>query len=110
MSDTIVVITGASGGIGAAVAELATGQGMSAVLAARRKEALEAVAAKCGGRALPVVADVTVRANVRRIVEETLAHFGRIDVWINNAGVGITRPPSQLTDQDIDTMIQANVK
>src|SRR5690349_3115321 len=110
MSDTIVVITGASGGIGAAVAELVSQQGMSVALAARRKDALEAVAAKCGSRALPIVADVTVRADVRRIVDETLSRFGRIDVWINNAGVGITRPPSQLTDQDIDSMIQANVK
>jgi NAD(P)-dependent dehydrogenase (short-subunit alcohol dehydrogenase family) len=56
------------------------------------------------------VADVTVRANVRRIVDETVSRFGRIDVWINNAGIGITRPPSQLTDDDIDAMIQANVK
>ena len=59
---------------------------------------------------MPVVADVTQRANVHRIVDETLSRFGRIDVWINNAGIGITRPPSQLTDQDIDAMIQANVK
>ena len=110
MSDQIVVITGASGGIGATLAELVSGQGMSVVLAARRKDALEAVAAKCGGLAWPVVADVTVRANVRRVVDETLSRFGRIDVWINNAGIGITRPPSQLTDDDIDAMIQANVK
>ena len=41
---------------------------------------------------------------------QTLSQFGRIDVWINNAGIGITRPPSQLTDEDIDAMIQANVK
>jgi NADP-dependent 3-hydroxy acid dehydrogenase YdfG len=110
MSDTIVVITGASGGIGAAVAELVSREGMSVALAARRKDALEAVAAKCGGRALAIVTDVTVRENVRRIVDETLSRFGRIDVWINNAGIGITRPPSQLTDDDIDAMIQANVK
>ena len=49
-------------------------------------------------------------ADVHRIVDETLSRFRRIDVWINNAGIGITRPPSQLTDQDIDAMIQANVK
>src|SRR5262245_29111233 len=110
MSDTIVVITGASGGIGAAVAELISREGMSIALAARRQDPLEAVAARCGGRALPIVADVTVRANVRRIVDETVSRFGRIDVWINNAGIGITRPPSQLTDDDIDAMIQANVK
>ncbi len=110
MSDTIAVITGASGGIGAAVAELLSRQGMSVALAARRQEALQAVAARCGGPALPVVADVTVRANVRRVVDETLSRFGRIDVWINNAGLGITRRPSELTDEDIDAMIQANVK
>jgi len=110
MSDTIVVITGASGGIGAAAAELVSRQGMSVALAARRQEALQAVAARCGGPALPVVADVTVRANVRRVVDETLSRFGRIDVWINNAGLGITRRPSELTDEDIDAMIQANVK
>ena len=110
MTDRIVVITGASSGIGAAVAEQLSGQGMSVVLAARRKEALEAVAAKCGDRAWPVVADVSVRANVRRVVDESLSRFGRIDVWINNAGIGITCPPSQLTDGDIDAMIQANVK
>ena len=80
MADTVVVITGASSGIGAALAELLARQGMSVVLAARRKDALEAVAAKCGARSLVVVADVSVRANVRRIVDETLSRFGRLDV------------------------------
>jgi NADP-dependent 3-hydroxy acid dehydrogenase YdfG len=110
MPDTVVVITGASSGIGAALAELIARDGMSVVLAARRKDALQAVAAKCGDRSLIVVADVTVRADVRRIVDETLARFGRIDVWVNNAGVGISRPPSELTDDDIDLMMRSNVK
>jgi len=110
MTDTVVVITGASSGIGAALAELLAAQGMSVVLAARRKDALETVAAKCGARSLVVVADVSVRANVRRIVDETLSRFGRLDVWVNNAGVGITRPPSELTDEDVDSIMQSNVK
>jgi NADP-dependent 3-hydroxy acid dehydrogenase YdfG len=110
MSERIVVITGASAGIGAALAEVLAGQGASVVLAARRKEALDAVAAKCGPRSTAIVADVSVRANVRRIVEETIARAGRIDVWVNNAGIGITRLPSELTDEDVDAMIQANVK
>jgi NAD(P)-dependent dehydrogenase (short-subunit alcohol dehydrogenase family) len=57
-----------------------------------------------------VVADVTVRDQVRRVVVDTIARAGRIDVWINNAGRGITRPPSELTDEDVDDMMHVNVK
>ena len=106
----IVVVTGASSGIGAALAEALSQRGMSVVLVARRKEALDAVAARCGGRAHVVVADVTERAAVRGVVEQALARFGRVDVWVNNAGRGITRAPSELTDEDIDEMMRANVK
>jgi NADP-dependent 3-hydroxy acid dehydrogenase YdfG len=106
----IVVVTGASSGIGAALVEVLSQRGMSVVLVARRKDALDAVAARCGGRAHVVVADVTERAAVRRVVEQALARFGHIDVWVNNAGRGITRAPSELTDEDIDEMMRANVK
>jgi short-subunit dehydrogenase len=110
MSDTVVVVTGASSGIGAALAEQLAGQGMVVVLAARRQAALDAVLAKCGSRSFAIAADVSVRANVTRIVDETLSRAGRIDVWVNNAGVGISRLPSELTDEDIDLMMRANVK
>ncbi|HWW87072.1 MAG TPA: SDR family oxidoreductase [Vicinamibacterales bacterium] len=110
MSEKVVVITGASAGIGAAAGELLSKKGMSVVLVARRREALEAVAARCGGHAHPIVADVTSRSEVRRIVDETLTRFGRIDVWVNNVGQGITRNPSQLTDEDIDDVMKVNVK
>ena len=110
MDGKVVVITGASGGIGAALAELLAGGGASVVLVARREEALRAVATRCGERACPVVADMTRRADVRRVVESALARFGRIDVWVNNVGQGITRPPSQLTDEDIDEIMRVNVK
>ena len=106
----VVVITGASSGIGAALAQLLGKQGTSVVLVARRKAELEAVAAQCGANALVAVADVGVRPDVKRVVAQTLEHFGRIDVWVNNAGKGITRPPSQLTDEDIDEMMRVNVK
>ena len=106
----IVVITGASGGIGAAAAELLAARGAKVLLVARNEEKLRAVAARCGPDALTVAADVTERAEVKRIVDAALSHFGHIDVWVNNVGRGISRLPSQLTDDDIDAMIRDNVK
>jgi NADP-dependent 3-hydroxy acid dehydrogenase YdfG len=107
--DKVVVITGASSGIGAALAELLAGRGASVVLVARRERELAAVAGRCGARALVARADVTRRDEVQRVVRETLGRFGRIDVWVNNAGQGITRPPSQLIDDDIDEIMRVNV-
>jgi len=110
VKEKVVVITGASGGIGAAAAKLLASRGMSLVLVARRKKQLESVAAECGERAVAVVADVARRSEVRRVVDVALARFGHIDVWINNVGQGISRPPSELTDEDIDEVMQVNVK
>lgn len=106
----VVVITGASAGIGEATARLLAEQGMSLVLVARRQDVLEAVARECGANALAVRADVSQRSEVRRVVDAALARFGRIDVWINNVGQGISRPPSQLTDEDIDEVVRMNIK
>jgi NADP-dependent 3-hydroxy acid dehydrogenase YdfG len=105
-----VVITGASAGIGAALAELLGRHGHSVVLVGRRVDALNAAAAASGPRALAVVGDVTSRQQVAGVVEQAIARFGHIDVWINNAGQGITRMPSELTDADLDDMMRVNVK
>lgn len=110
MKDKVIVITGASSGIGAALAELMAARGGSVVLVARRRDALEAVAGRCGTGALAVPADVTRRDEVRRVVTEALDRFGHIDVWVNNVGQGITRPPSELTGTDIDEIMLVNVK
>jgi short-subunit dehydrogenase len=110
----VVVITGASAGIGAAVARKLAAEGATLVLAARREKELGEVAdetRKLGARAvLTVKADVTRRDEVARIRDEALAEFGRIDVWINNAGRGITRSVLDLTDDDVDEMIAVNIK
>lgn len=87
----VVVITGASSGIGRATALTFARQGATLVLAARRAQVLAAVAAECeqlGARALAVPTDVTDPAAVQRLVQATLAYAGRLDVWINNAGSG----------------------
>jgi short-subunit dehydrogenase len=106
----VVVITGASAGIGAGVAEIVAKRGGHPVLVARNRAALDLVAGRCDGRADVVVADVTRRADVEAVVAETLKARGRIDVWINNAGRGISRMVSQITDEDFDEMMAVNVK
>jgi len=77
---------------------------------ARNTSPLRAVAARCGKDAHVIVADMTRREDVRRVVDDTISLFGRVDVWVNNVGRGITRAPSELTDEDIDDIMRVNVK
>ena len=110
MSSRVVVITGASGGIGAAIARLSAARGDTLMLAARRQAELARVTKECGEDARFVVTDVTHRAEVEHLRDEALREFGNVDVWINNAGRGITRPVLELTDDDFDQMMAINVK
>jgi len=106
----VVVITGASGGIGAELGRQLGARGANVVLAARRKDALDAVAAQIGENALTVVTDVTKRGDVERLTKAALERFGRIDVWVNNAGRGISRSVGDLSDDDLDAMWRDNMK
>ncbi|MGZ3425662.1 MAG: SDR family oxidoreductase [Polyangia bacterium] len=106
----VVVITGASAGIGAALAEEIARRGGRVVLAARTADKLDALAARIGNGALAVPTDVTRRADVERLRDQALAVAGRLDVWVNNAGRGISKPLTLLTDEDIDAMVRDNVK
>jgi NADP-dependent 3-hydroxy acid dehydrogenase YdfG len=110
MENKVIVITGASSGIGASLAELLCGRGARVTLVARREKELREVAARCGPNALPVVADVTRRKEVEGALAASLVRFGRVDVWVNNAGQGITRLVSELSDEDFDEMMRVNVK
>src|SRR5262245_10762983 len=110
MSNKVIVITGASSGIGAALARQRARAGDTVVLAARRADKLATVAETCGDRALAVRADVTVRADVDRLRDAALETFGRVDVWINNAGRGINRGVLDLSDADLDEMFLLNAK
>jgi len=109
MNGKVIVITGASAGIGAALAEVVHERKGTPVLVARREQELAAVAAKAGN-ATAIVADVTRRSEVRRALETALGKHGHVDVWVNNVGRGISRNPSELTDEDIDQMMTVNVK
>jgi short-subunit dehydrogenase len=114
MKSKVVVITGASAGIGAALARRLAKDGAELFLAARRRAELEAVrddARKLGADGtIAITADVTKKQDVFRIRDEALAQRGRIDVWVNNAGRGITRSVLDLTDEDLDEMIDVNVR
>lgn len=110
MRDKVVVITGGSAGIGAALGEAVGMRGGRVVLVARREQELREAASRSGADAMAVVADVTRRADVERAFEAAVARFGQVDVWVNNAGRGITRLVSELSDEDLDEMILVNVK
>ncbi len=87
---SVVVITGASSGIGRATARALAERGASVVLAARSEQSLREVAEECeaaGGRALVVPTDVTDQEAVRELARQAAECFGRIDVWVNNAAV-----------------------
>jgi short-subunit dehydrogenase len=90
LKDSVIVITGASSGIGRATASAFARCGAAVVLAGRRADVLEDIATECrrvGGQALVVTADVTDDEAMRRLARVTVEHFGRLDVWINNAGI-----------------------
>ena len=110
MESKVVVITGASSGIGAATAKLLAARSDKVVLAARREARLQQVAADCGTNAKAVITDVTHRNEIMQLKDEALKAFGQVDVWINNAGRGINRPVLDLTDEEFDQMLLVNAK
>ena len=95
MKDKVIVITGASQGLGEKLAEVCYARGARVVLAARSPEPLAALAARLGDRALAVPTDVAKREDNIRLAARAIAAFGRLDAWVANAGRGISRLPSQ---------------
>jgi short-subunit dehydrogenase len=106
----VIIITGASAGIGATLARQLAARGDCLMLAARRAKELNQVARACGRDTYAYTTDVTRRADVLRLRDEALRTFDHVDVWINNAGQGITRQVLDLTDEDFDQMMAVNVK
>jgi NADP-dependent 3-hydroxy acid dehydrogenase YdfG len=109
----VVVITGASSGLGEAAARFLSAHGATVVLGARRQERIEALAntlRASGGTALAVRTDVTDAGQVKRLVDEAVRTFGRIDVMINNAGLMPNSPLDRLRIDDWNRMIDVNIK
>lgn len=113
IANKVVVITGASSGLGEATARHLGGYGAKLVLAARRTDKLRKIVDELAALeidAIAVATDVTRRGDHATLVGEALARFGKIDVWINNAGVMPLSPMSKLLVDEWDHMIDVNIK
>ena len=111
--DKIVLITGASSGIGAATARILAEAGMTVILGARRTDRLERLAAEIaasGGRTRVARLDVTDRQEMAAFAKGALNTFGRIDVLINNAGVMPLSPMASLKVDEWERMVDVNIK
>jgi NAD(P)-dependent dehydrogenase (short-subunit alcohol dehydrogenase family) len=108
LSDQVIVITGASSGIGLATAEAAAKKGAKLVLAARSDQALADIAPRLGKDVVAVPCDVSDRAQVERVAETAIAKFGRIDTWVNNAGVGMYGRLDETSDADARRLFDIN--
>ena len=113
IEDKIVVITGASSGIGESTAKLLAQQGARVVLGARRIDRIDAVVKEIsatGGKAIGFAVDVTMRAEVEALIRGTVESFGRVDVMVNNAGIMPIAPMAALKVEEWDRMIDVNIK
>lgn len=111
LADQVIVITGASSGIGLATARKAAKAGAAVVLAARNEEALRAIAEEinsAGGRAHPVAGDVGDAEDVEKIARAAIARFERIDTWVNDAGVGLYGELTETPAADHERLFRTN--
>ena len=109
IENKVVVITGASSGIGAATAKLLASKGAKVVLGARREDRLQELSQTIGDNAVYQVTDVTDRAQVKALIDLAVSKFGRVDVLYNNAG---TMPQGNLSDREYDKwqmMLNVNI-
>jgi len=110
LSGAVALVTGASGALGAHFARVLHGAGARVVLAARRTEALTALASELGEGAAAVPLDVTDAAAVSRAFDAAEAAFGPCDIIVNNAGIAVTRPVLQQTEADWDSVLEVNLR
>lgn len=115
LQDKVAVITGGNSGVGAAAAELFAKEGAKVVISARRENKLEEVATKikeAGGEVYTVACDISKVGDAENLVNKTLEKYGRIDVFVNNAGIleeGL-KPIDKMTNEDLDRVIDTNEK
>lgn len=112
LKSTVVVITGASSGIGRATALELAQKGANLVLVARREEALHGLAEECeriGGRSIAVPTDVSIEGHVYGVVQKAINRFGRLDVWVNNAAVTVAGHFEDIPMRDLRRVVEINL-
>ncbi len=105
----VLIVTGASSGIGAALAQSFSKRGVRVALASRRVERLKEVSLKCTGEVFVIGADLAQEADRRRVVKETMDRWGRIDILVNNAGSGMYGNFLSTTEQDWRNIFEVNL-
>jgi NAD(P)-dependent dehydrogenase (short-subunit alcohol dehydrogenase family) len=113
LNGNVALVTGASRGLGQGMAMALAEAGADVALVARNESALKETAAmitKAGSRALVLKADLSSSAEAKRVVKDTLDHFGQLDILLNAAGTQIRKPISDVTDQDFDYLMNVNLK
>lgn len=113
LSGTVTIVTGASSGIGAAIAQRFAAAGSRVAISARREGKLREVADRitsAGGEALPIPGDVTDYAQVRALVDATLERFGQVDHMVNNAGHALAKSLVESSIEEIDGQIDSNLR
>lgn len=111
LNEQVMVITGASSGIGLATAQAAAKRGVKLVLASRSEQELQEIVRQIeadGGHAIAVTCDVADRSQVERVVAAAVSRFGRIDTWVNDAGVSIYGRLDEVTEEDSRRLFDTN--
>ncbi len=113
LQNKVALVTGGGTGIGRAISLEFASAGANVAISSRKMENLTKVAKEIeekGRRALPIAADVTVKEQVRRMVDKVIEEFGQIDILVNNSGVGRSMPIVDFTEENWDIVMNTNVK
>ena len=111
LRDKVALVTGASRGIGRAIAEAYAREGATVVICGRKQDTLDAVAREIGSSAVPVACHVGRAEEIANLVETSHSRFGRIDILVNNAATNVAQAPClEVSEAQFDKMIEINLK